>query len=277
MKEKPRSAGQVLLIPSDSIYPNPNQPRKVFDQSELVNLAISIRMNGILQPITVREIENGYELVSGERRLRASKLAGLLNVPCIVVDVNSLKSAVFALIENLQRQNLGYFEEAQAINKLMKDFSLSQDEAARRLGKAPSTVSNKLRLLSLPEEAREMLSQNGLSERHARALLRLEEGDIMEVLTRVIEKKLNVSQTEKLVEEYASKNKKPGRQTKIMFSDVKIFLNTINNALDTMQKAGIKAEFKREDNENSYIYLIEIPKKAVYKTKEGDIPKDVSI
>ncbi len=277
MKEKPRSAGQVLLIPSDSIYPNPNQPRKVFDQSELVNLAISIRMNGILQPITVREIENGYELVSGERRLRASKLAGLLNVPCIVVDVNSLKSAVFALIENLQRQNLGYFEEAQAINKLMKDFSLSQDEAARRLGKAPSTVSNKLRLLSLPEEAREKLSQNGLSERHARALLRLEEGYIMEVLSRVIEKKLNVSQTEKLVEEYVSKNKKPGRQTKIMFSDVKIFLNTINNALDTMQKAGIKAEFKREDNENSYIYLIEIPKKAVYKTKEGDIPKDVSI
>lgn len=277
MKEKPRSAGQVLLIPSDSIYPNPNQPRKVFDQSELVNLAISIRMNGILQPITVREIENGYELVSGERRLRASKLAGLLNVPCIVVDVNSLKSAIFALIENLQRQNLGYFEEAQAINKLMKDFSLSQDEAARRLGKAPSTVSNKLRLLSLPEEAREKLSQNGLSERHARALLRLEEGYIMEVLSRVIEKKLNVSQTEKLVEEYVSKNKKPGRQTKIMFSDVKIFLNTINNALDTMQKAGIKAEFKREDNENSYIYLIEIPKKAVYKTKEGDIPKDVSI
>ena len=221
MKEKPRSAGQVLLIPSDSIYPNPNQPRKVFDQSELVNLAISIRMNGILQPITVREVENGYELVSGERRLRASKLAGLLNVPCIVVEVNSLKSAVFALIENLQRQNLGYFEEAQAINKLMKDFSLSQDEAARRLGKAPSTVSNKLRLLGLPEEARNLLSENGLSERHARALLRLQEEDIMEVLQKVIDRKLNVTQTEKLVDEYVSRGKAPKRQTKIMFSDVK--------------------------------------------------------
>lgn len=265
MKEKPRSAGQVLLIPSDSIYPNPNQPRKVFDQNELVNLAISIRMNGILQPITVRQIENGYELVSGERRLRASRLAGLLNVPCIVVEVNSLKSAVFALIENLQRQNLGYFEEALAINKLMKDFSLSQDEAARRLGKAPSTVSNKLRLLSLPEEARNQLTENGLSERHARALLRLEAGEVMEVLQKVTEKKLNVTQTEKLVEEYVSKRKEPKRQTKIMFSDVKIFLNTINNALETMQKAGIKAEFKREDNEDSYIYLIEIPKKSVYK------------
>ena len=269
MKEKPRSAGQVLLIPSDSIYPNPNQPRKVFDQSELVNLAISIRMNGILQPITVREVENGYELVSGERRLRASKLAGLLNVPCIVVEVNSLKSAVFALIENLQRQNLGYFEEAQAINKLMKDFSLSQDEAARRLGKAPSTVSNKLRLLGLPEEARNLLSENGLSERHARALLRLQEEDIMEVLKKVIDRKLNVTQTEKLVDEYVSRGKAPKRQTKIMFSDVKIFLNTINNALDTMQKAGIKAQFRREDKDDSYIYFIEIPKRSVYKTKES--------
>lgn len=269
MKEKPRSAGQVLLIPSDSIYPNPNQPRKVFDQSELVNLAISIRMNGILQPITVREVENGYELVSGERRLRASKLAGLLNVPCIVVEVNSLKSAVFALIENLQRQNLGYFEEAQAINKLMKDFSLSQDEAARRLGKAPSTVSNKLRLLGLPEEARNLLSENGLSERHARALLRLQEEDIMEVLQKIIDRKLNVTQTEKLVDEYVSRGKAPKRQTKIMFSDVKIFLNTINNALDTMQKAGIKAQFRREDKEDSYIYFIEIPKRSVYKTKES--------
>ena len=269
MKEKLRSAGQVLLIPSDSIYPNPNQPRKVFDQSELVNLAISIRMNGILQPITVREVENGYELVSGERRLRASKLAGLLNVPCIVVEVNSLKSAVFALIENLQRQNLGYFEEAQAINKLMKDFSLSQDEAARRLGKAPSTVSNKLRLLGLPEEARNLLSENGLSERHARALLRLQEEDIMEVLQKIIDRKLNVTQTEKLVDEYVSRGKAPKRQTKIMFSDVKIFLNTINNALDTMQKAGIKAQFRREDKEDSYIYFIEIPKRSVYKTKES--------
>ena len=277
MKEKPRSAGQVLLIPSDLIKPNPNQPRKVFDQSELVNLAISIRMNGILQPITVREAENGYELVSGERRLRASKLAGLLNVPCIVVDVNSLKSAVFALIENLQRQNLGYFEEAQAISKLMKDFSLSQDEAARRLGKAPSTVSNKLRLLSLPEEARNILMENGLSERHARALLRLKEEDISEVLSRVVDKKLNVTQTEKLVEEYINKEKGPKRQTKIMFSDVKIFLNTINNALDTMKKAGIKADFRREDKEDSYIYFIEIPKKSVYKQSEGSIREDVSI
>ncbi len=267
MKEKPRSAGQVLLIPGDKIYPNPNQPRKVFDQSELVNLAISIRMNGILQPITVRETEQGYELVSGERRLRASKLAGLSSVPCIVVEVNALKSAVFALIENLQRQNLGYFEEALAISKLMKDFSLSQDEAARRLGKAPSTVSNKLRLLSLSEEAREMLIENSLSERHARALLRLPQEEVIPALEKVIHKKLNVNETEKLIEEILKEKNQPKRQTKIMFSDVKIFLNTINNAVETMNKAGIKADIKREDTGESYIYLIEIPKSTVYKNR----------
>ena len=159
--EKPRSAGQVLLIPSEIIYPNPNQPRRSFDQEELVNLAISIRMNGILQPITVRETQNGYEVVSGERRLRASRLAGMLSVPCIVIDVNSFKSAVYALIENLQRQNLGYFEEAVAIERLMKDFGLSQEETAKQLGKAPSTVSNKLRLLSLQSEARNLLCEHG--------------------------------------------------------------------------------------------------------------------
>ena len=122
VQEQPRAAGQVLLIPTEKIVPNPHQPRRVFDQSELVNLAISIRMNGILQPITVRECENGYELVSGERRLRASKLAGMSMIPCIVVDVNEMKSAIFSLIENLQRQNLGYFEEAMAIEQLMEKF-----------------------------------------------------------------------------------------------------------------------------------------------------------
>ena len=157
ISEKPRTAGQVLLIPSEMIYPNPNQPRKAFNQEELVNLAISIRMNGILQPLTVRQIDKGYELVAGERRLRASRLAGLVTVPCIVIEVNTLKSAIFSLIENLQRQNLNYFEEAVAIEKLMKDFDISQEDAARRLGKAPSTVSNKLRLLTLPEKARELL------------------------------------------------------------------------------------------------------------------------
>ena len=270
ISEKARTAGQVLLIPNDQIYPNPNQPRQIFDQEELVNLAISIRMNGILQPITVRQIDKGYELVSGERRLRASKLAGLVSIPCIVVDVNNMKSAVFALIENLQRQNLNYFEEAVAIERLMSEYCLSQEDAARRLGKAPSTVSNKLRLLSLPEEARKRLMENGLTERHARALLKLDKDKVAEVLDKIIEKKLNVTQTDELIDEILSNISAPKRQTKRMFSDVKIFLNTINTAVDTMKKSGIGADIRREDTGESYIYRIEIPKRLMYKLPEPE-------
>jgi ParB family chromosome partitioning protein len=271
ISEKPRTAGQVLLIPNDQIYPNPNQPRQVFDQEELVNLAISIRMNGILQPITVRQTEKGYELVSGERRLRASRLAGLISIPCIVMDVNNMKSAVFALIENLQRQNLNYFEEAIAIERLMNEYGMSQEDAARRLGKAPSTVSNKLRLLSLPEKARNSLMENGLTERHARALLKLDKEDVMDVLDKIIERKLNVTQTEELIDEITGKKDIPKRQTKRMFSDVKIFLNTINSAVDTMKKSGISADIRREDTGESYIYRIEIPKKLMYKLPDKQI------
>lgn len=260
ISEKPRSAGQVLLIPNEKIYPNPNQPRRVFDQGELVNLAISIRMNGILQPITVRETSKGYELVSGERRLRASRLAGMVVVPCIVVEVNELKSAIFSLIENLQRQNLGYFEEALAIEKLMEQFSLSQEEAARRLGKAPSTVSNKLRLLSLPEQAQRLLISNSLSERHARALLKLDEEEVLPALKHIIERKLNVDQTEKYIEELLEKKNTPKRTTKRAFSDVKIFLNTVEGAIKTMQQAGVDADVSREDTGESVVYKIVIPK-----------------
>ncbi len=266
--DRPRAAGQVLLIPNDQIYPNPNQPRKVFDQGELVNLAISIRMNGILQPITVRETDKGYELVSGERRLRASKIAGMISVPCIVIDVSSMKSAVFSLIENLQRQDLDFFEEAAAIEKLMKDYGISQEDAARRLGKAPSTVSNKLRLLTLPVQIRNMISENSLTERHARALLKLQSEDVMPILQKVIDRNLNVTQTEALIDAHLEENNKTGRITKRMFSDVKIFLNTINHAVDTMQKAGIKADVKRQDDGDSFIYQIVIPKKMMYKVSE---------
>ncbi len=266
VSDKPRSAGQVLLIPNEKIFPNPNQPRRVFDQGELVNLAISIRMNGILQPITVREIEKGYELVSGERRLRASRLAGMLMVPCIVIDANAMKSAIFSLIENLQRQNLGYFEEALAIERLMSEYGLSQEEAAKRLGKAPSTVSNKLRLLTLPTEVQKILLESNLSERHARALLKLDEPDIMPCLKRIIEKKMSVTQAEAYIESIIEQKNKPKRTTRRMFSDVKIFLNTINNAVETMQSAGINAEVKRQEDENNFVYEITIPKNSAYKT-----------
>lgn len=265
-QERTRSAGQVLLIPNEKIFPNPHQPRRVFDQSELVNLAISIRMNGILQPITVRECEKGYELVSGERRLRASRLAGMSMIPCIVVDVNEMKAAIFSLIENLQRQNLGYFEEALAIEQLMRTFGLSQEEAARRLGKAPSTISNKLRLLTLPPQVQILLAEHGLSERHARALLRLDPADAMPVLEKVIARELNVVQTEKLVSDTLDRQHPPQRTTKRSFSDVRIFLNTITNAFETMKSAGIHAELQQTETEAEYLYEIRIPKSAGQKT-----------
>ena len=267
VREKPRCAGQVLLIPNERIFPNPNQPRKIFDQGELVNLAISIRMNGILQPITVREVENGYEVVSGERRLRASKLAGMLVVPCIVVDINTMKSAIFSLIENLQRQDLNFFEEAVAIDDLMRKYALTQEEAAKMLGKAPCTVSNKLRLLSLPEKVQKVLLENGLSERHARALLRLDSNSALAVLEKVIERKLNVTQTEKLVEDTLNEQNKPRRTTKRMFSDIKIFLNTISNAVSTMHSAGINADFTKSETEENIVYQIVIPKSSAYMPK----------
>lgn len=257
---RPKTATEVLLIPNERIYPNPYQPRRFFDQGELVNLAISIRMNGIIQPLTVRETSKGYELVSGERRLRASRLAGLNTVPCIVVDVNDMRSAVISLIENLQRENLGFFEEALAIERLLNDYAVSRDEAARLLGKAQSTIANKLRLLSLPYEMQAKITENGLTERHARALLRLPDSIRGEVLDKIIERHLNVVQTDRLIDEILAEKDKPKRQTLRMFSDVRIFVNTVNKAIVTMQNAGIPAVLSRKDTEEAFRYEIVIPK-----------------
>lgn len=265
VSEKIRSAGQVLLIPHERIYPNPHQPRRIFSQEELVNLAISIRINGLLQPITVRETDKGYEVVAGERRLKASKIAGMAVVPCIVIEANDMKSAVYALIENLQRQDLNYFEEAVAIDKLINRYKISQEDAAKKLGKAPSTVSNKLRLLTLPTDAQKLLLESGLSERHARALLRLEKDDVMPVLIKITEGKYNVVQTERYIERFLEEKNAPKRTTKRMFSDVRIFINTIKGAVETMQSAGISADFEKEEEDDAFVYRVRIPKNNVYK------------
>ena len=171
---KYKIGGQIILVPQEEIFPNPNQPRKRFDFDELEGLAQSIRQNGIIQPIAVRVNEKGqYELISGERRLRASRLVGITRIPCIIMEANDSKSALFALIENIQRTDLSFFEEAVAIDRLINEYGMSRDEVCKKLGKAPPTVSNKLRLLRLPEEIRLKIVQENLTERHARALLRL--------------------------------------------------------------------------------------------------------
>lgn len=254
----------ILDIPIIKIRPNKSQPRKQFCEEELASLARSISENGVLQPLTVRKIsQTEYELVTGERRLRASALAGLHRVPCIVIRCNDKESAVYALLENLQRADLGIFEEARGISRLIRRYGLTQEQAAQQLGKTQSTIANKLRLLRLSFEEQEWIESAGLSERHARALLKLtDEPTRREALSRVISEGLNVSQTEELVAYLckSSPKKKYRGKSKAVIKDIRIFVNTINKAIDTMRQAGIDAEAQKTDNEDFIEYTIRISK-----------------
>lgn len=270
---KYKIGGQIILIPQEDIYPNPNQPRSRFDFDELEGLAQSIRQNGIIQPIAVRINSQGqYELISGERRLRASRLVGVPQIPCIIMEVDDRKSALFALLENIQRSDLGFFEEAQAIEKLINDFGMSRDEVCKRLGKAPPTISNKLRLLRLPEEIRLRITQENLTERHARALLRLTTNSQMErAMSIVAEKRLNVAETERLVTQILNNDKRPRQPTVKLFKDVRIFVNTLNHAVDTMRRAGIEADSAKSETDEYIEYIVRIPKNGgcVIKAKKS--------
>lgn len=259
--ENLRRSGSILLIPQNEITANPDQPRKSFDKSELEGLAQSIRLNGIIQPISVRRIDNGlYEVIAGERRLRAARMAGLEKIPCIIINASDEKAALYALIENLQRRDLGFFEEAAAIETLMREHGLSQEETAKRLGKAQSTLSNKLRLLRLPEDVRKAITDAGLTERHARALLKIEDGEKLRAAVQVIIKKnLNVAQSERLIGEIISGEKRRPAVVKL-FKDVRIFVNTLNHAVDTMREAGIQADSQKKETDDYIEYLVRISK-----------------
>ena len=259
---KVRTESKIILIPQSEILPNPNQPRKRFNYDELEGLAQSIRANGILQPLLVRTNENGkYELVAGERRLRAARLVGITKVPCILNDISESDSAVFAIIENLQRQNLDFFEEAEALATLVSDYRMSQDELCKKLGKAQSTLSNKLRLLKLSEEMRYKISRAGLSERHARAFLSLEdEVQRARALSIIIDRHLTVNESETLIEQMLRKNEAPKRQILKGFKDIRIFINTLNNAVDTIRRAGIDADSVKTETDEYVEYIVRIPK-----------------
>ncbi len=259
---KYKIGGQIILVPQEEIYPNPNQPRKRFDFDELESLAQSIRQNGIIQPIAVRINSRGdYELISGERRLRASRLVGVTQVPCIVMEASDEKSALFALLENIQRSDLGFFEEAVAIEKLIVDFGMTREEVCKKLGKAAPTISNKLRLLRLPEEMRLKITQENLSERHARAMLRLTSTSQMErALSIISEKRLNVAETEKLVTQILSTDSRHRQPAVKLFKDVRIFVNTLNHAVDTMRRAGIEADSAKSETDEYIEYIVRIPK-----------------
>lgn len=256
---------RVQYIPLGRIRPNPQQPRRSFDEEGLAELAASIRSCGILQPLTVRRAGEGYELVAGERLLRAARIAGLREVPCLVAQVGEEDSALLALMENLQRRDLDCWEEAQAIARLISRYGLSQEEAARRLGRAQPTVANKLRLLRLPEDVRALLRENGLTERHARALLRLQDPEVQRrAAGDMVRRGMNVAQAEAYVEKLlqsAQVTPPRGRSTYII-KDVRLFLNSVDRGLHLMRQAGVDAGWNRQDTDREILLTIRIPKRA---------------
>lgn len=258
--------GGIVYLSTEDIYPNPVQPRKLFDDEGLEELSRSIKDYGILNPLSVRLRGSRYELVAGERRLRAARLAGLREVPCILLDVNMEDASLIALVENLQRRDLDFIEEANGINQLIRMFGMSQEEAARRIGKSQSAVANKLRLLRLPPDVLEGLRQNGLTERHGRALLRLPDGDSQRAaLLYIIDNGLTVAATDAYIDtllqepEEAEPVKAEGRRTFVL-KDVRVFLNTLSRSIDLMKQGGIDAGVRREETEDQLILTISIPK-----------------
>lgn len=256
---------KLLYLAADELLPNPNQPRAIFDEAALRSLAESVRLHGVLQPLTVRRSGGGWELVAGERRLRAAKMAGLARVPCLPVRADENGSALLALIENVQRQDLHYLEEAAAIAAYLRAAGVTQEEAAAQLGVSPSALANKLRLLRLSDECRRILTENALTERHARALLRFaDEEERLEALRRIVREGWNVARTEQYVEArlaHLQRTPPRGRRTFIL-KDVRLFLNSMDRAIRLVRSAGVDAQAQRQDTEDAIVLTIRLPKRA---------------
>lgn len=255
--------GRILLIKTSVIRPNPAQPRLYFDLEGLEELRQSIETCGILNPLSVRKVGGGYELVAGERRLRAARMAGLERVPCIVIEADLRQSSLLALVENLQRRDLGFFEEAAGYKRLIETWGLTQEEAAKRVGKTQSAIANKLRLLRLSPAEMERINEGGLTERHARALLRLENpDDRARALSAILKHGFNVSQSEALIDGILAE-KSPeapqAAQNKTMIKDIRLFLNTVNRAIEAMRQSGLPAECERLEDDEGMTLRIYIP------------------
>ncbi len=260
-----RDKNKVVEIDLDLIHPNPAQPRRIFKEAELLSLSRSIRENGLLQPLLVRKVSAGYELIAGERRLRACRIAGMKTVSCLISDCSSDESAVMAMTENIQRSDLSIFEEAEGIRKLIGRWNITQEEAASRLGKSQSAVANKLRLLRFTEMEREKIAAASLSERHARALLRLESIPLRKTaLDAVIERGYNVRQTEEYVEKLLSGEKNFHQKKTPVIKDVRIFFNTISHAITTMKQSGISAQTLQSETKEYIECVVRIPKAQAY-------------
>ena len=265
-KQKGKAEREILYISVDVIRPNPAQPRSTFEEGAIESLAASIRRYGILQPLSVRRAagREGYELVAGERRLRAAKLAGLLTVPCILISVDPRESAELAIIENLQRRDLDLFEEAGAIATLIREYELTQEEVAAGLSVSQSYVANKLRLLRLSGEERRLILEGGLSERHARAVLRLREGARTDAIRYILKANLNVAATEAYVERLLTEEKEMAHpRARIRFGairDLRLFYNSIDRVVDTVRRTGLFADSERTVTEDGVDVVIRIRK-----------------
>ncbi|MBE6587630.1 MAG: ParB/RepB/Spo0J family partition protein [Ruminococcaceae bacterium] len=262
----------IFMLEVDSIVPNPAQPRRFFTDDAILRLADSIRIHGIIQPLCVRkpDADTGvFELVAGERRLRAAKRIGMREVPCVMVEADSEESAHMAIVENIQREDLNMFEQAEAISTLMKVHCLTQEKIAQKLSCSQSYVANKLRLLRLDGEEREEILESGLSERHARALLRLKDADRRrQALKAVIRREMNVAAAEEYIDRLLEEEKrekakeKQERQTRIVIKDVKLLYNTIDRAVETVRLSGIDVQTLRRENARDTEIVIRIPKYA---------------
>lgn len=257
---------QVRWLAMETITPNPNQPRQVFDDEPIRELAESIRQCGLLQPITVRALESGrYELISGARRMAACKLLGMERIDAIVMSTSAKESALLALIENLQREDLHYFEEAEGYASLIERFQFSQEELASRIGRSQSTVANKLRLLRLGRPVRDLLRRHDLTERHARSLLRLsDDADRLKAATQVVARGLNVRQTEALIAQILeNQHRQPAVKRKVisLMRDHRLYINAIRNIIQQMKESGITAEYSLQDMGDHIEMRVIMPRK----------------
>lgn len=251
--------GRVMFLPVSSIQPNPAQPRKYFSPEALDELASSIRTHGILQPLSVRRIGTGYTLIAGERRLRAGILAGLNEVPCIVMNMDEKESGLVALVENLQRQDLDFFEEARGISLLMEQFCMSQEQTARLLGKSQSALANKLRLLRHSPQVQKAISQANLTERHARALLRLpSDPEKLTLIATIARTDMSVAQTERHIALLLADRAQ--RPSKVNMSS---FFSSLDHSLARIQQNGIPAVSERRETDSQIVLTITIPKKGL--------------
>lgn len=270
MFEKLKNKTTVESIPVDCILPNPFQPRRLFDPAELSALAESIKENGLIQPISVRKIKGGYELIAGERRLRACRLCGRDKIEAIVYDICDEDSAIWALIENLQRSGLSPFDEAEAMAKLIAAWNVPREEAAKRLGLAPSSLSNKLRILKLEPAVRNIITENRLTERHARELLRLNgEKSREEAAAFIAAKSLNVPETEKYITRLLEKEKPKPKKPRYVVRDLRLFINTFEHAVEVMNSAGLCAVSTVTESEESIVYSVCVPKAKAFRQNCG--------